>query len=628
MVVKLRVFMTYRLFIKTFLFIALMASFTLAAQNPSKAYVRQRIGEVTHFNAKKNVRSQLRVSQPVVVHDSITTETESEAILSLPDGSLLNIRERSKIVIEDFYEENGAFKTNVNLVAGSMKFSVQKQNGNSTFNFKTGTMAAAIRGTEGTISGGDVFLAGLENGALQVTKANGETVLIHGGQIVFDKDSLVMMNVMAGGDPAFHERILKLLADSTLMADDLKEQILKEDTLYTKSVEEAEQQVSCVIDQLPDTISTQKIQIHGHCSSNANASFYGEPVQLDNIGSFVSSVELDSIALGEKIFRLSCSVGNLKFDCAEARTYYKPEEYREPSQVILSTKTPVAVCEEGLNVEGTYQTLDSAATLILKIEKSYKSGNLMKKADGKPHPFALNVAISDRNGLWNAKMATLEFDAEGKKSVVEIPLQVNRACQAVNQNSPIIEVNGYDSLQCVANISIGAMQEDAGIFRTNIDDSEGKASILNKNTSTKVKLKSGIHEYDFNVKDQAGNEASVVKTLGCFPNKFFNIQIKNTSSYNKSYIPPGDPLSFSKEGYENVHSTLRFKIDLSDVSEVYSVTIKQNGRKILHEILSQIESLDYDVPVNLHRGKTDRFEIIVKHKNGRVVTATKTLEVK
>lgn len=620
--------MTYRLFIKTFLFMSLLATLALAAQNPSKAFVRQRVGDVTHFNAKKNLRSQLRVSQPVVAHDSITTETESEAMLALPDGSLLNIRERSKIVIEDFYEENGAYKTNVNLVAGSMKFSVQKQKENSTFNFTTGTMAAAIRGTEGTISGGEVFLAGLENGALQVTKANGETVLIHGGQIVFDKDSLVTMNVRAGGDPAFHDKILKLLADSTVNADDLKEQILKEDSLYIKSVEDAVGQVNCVIDQLPDTISTQNIQIHGHCSSNANASFFGEPVQLDNIGSFVSSVDLDSIAIGEKIFRLSCSVDNIKFDCAEARAFYKPKENKEPSQATLSTKTPVAICEEGLNVEGSYLTPDSAATLILKIEKYYKSGNLIKKADGKPHPFAHNVAISDKNGIWNAKMATLEFDAEGKKTVIEIPLQVNKTCQSVNQIIPVIEINGYDSLQCTANISIGAMQDDTGIFRTNVDGSEGKANILSKNTSTKVKLKNGIHEYEFNVQDQAGNETSVTRTLGCFPNKFFNVQIKNSFSKNKSYLPPGDPLSFSKEGYEIVHNTLRFKIDLSDVSEVYSVTIKQNGKRILHEILTQIESLDYDVPVDLHRGKTDRFDVIVKHKNGRTVTATKTIEVK
>lgn len=605
---------------------ALLASFASAAT--SKAIVRQRLGEVNHYLSKKNKWEHTEIGHKVFAYDSLTTATESDVTLSMPDGSMLTIRERSKVVFSEFYEEDGNFKTNVNVVAGNLKFSVQKQNGNSSFKFSTGTMAAAIRGTDGCIAGGDVFLAGLKTGALQVDKANLQTVLIHGGQIVFDRDSLIVMNVASAGEPDFHEQILKLLTNKEINKEDLIQQIKQADEKYKSAVEEAQKNVQCYFEALPDTISNQEIQVHGHCSAGASVKFFGEEITLESNGSFLSSVSLDSCATGEKLFRLSCSAKGQNFDCAEARTYYKPQAAKIQSQMIVTSKVPATICDDGLSVEGTYQTTDSAATLIMSIGNSYKSTNLMKIPDGKPHPFSQNISMTDRNGLWNAKMAILEFDADGKKISKEVPLNVKRTCQAVNQMPPYVQVNGYDSLVCAAYVSVGGLQDDMGIFRTNIDNVEGKSSILDKNTSTKISLKPGIHDYEFIAKDQAGNEAAVTKTMGCFPDKFFKVEVKGNKEKETTWVPPGNPANHSEVGKRIIKKTLRFKIDLSDVSEVYSVTVKQNGVNILHETLGQIESLDYDVPVELVRGKTHKLEITVKHKSGHVAKATKVYEVK
>ncbi len=541
---------------------------------------------------------------------------------------MITIRENSKVVFDEFSEENGDYKTNIMVIAGRLDFSVQKQNGNSSFQFKTGVMAAAIRGTEGCFAGGDVFLAGLRNGALQVDKANLQTVLIHGGQIVFDRDSLVVLDVASAGEPDFHDAVISILSDKTIPLDDIVKLIHQEDSLYTRSVQEARKQVNCTIDALPDTVSNQEIQIHGRCSAGATVSFFGEPILLESNGNFFASLPLDSIATGEKKLRLDCSAMGRNFSCADAKTFYKPADQKIVSQAIITSKVPAQVCDEGLNIEGTYQTLDTTAKLTISVGSSYTSANLIKVADGKPHPFAQNITVTDRNGLWNTKVAKLELEAEGKTVTQEIPLQISKTCQAVNQQPPLIKLISYDSLSCKAFVSVGNLQDDISIFRTNVDNITGKANILEKNISTKIELQPGIHEYEFVAKDQAENEASITRTLGCFPDKFFSVQIKGAKGKEVIWIPPENPSNHSDNGNRFLKRTLRFKIDLPSIAEIYDVTVKQNGVKILHELTSQIESLDYDVPVELLRSKTHKLEVIVKHKSGRTASATKIYEVK
>ena len=75
--------------------------------------------------------------------------------------------------------------------------------------------------------------------------------------------------------------------------------------------------------------------------------------------------------------------------------------------------------------------------------------------------------------------------------------------------------------------------------------------------------------------------------------------------------------------------TLQFQIRVPDYdpSSLNKVTIRQDGKVILQERLSQIQNLDYQIPVELKRAHKNRFDIEVVHKSGYAVRTAKIYEV-
>jgi hypothetical protein len=138
----------------------------------------------------------------------------------------------------------------------------------------------------------------------------------------------------------------------------------------------------------------------------------------------------------------------------------------------------------------------------------------------------------------------------------------------------------------------------------------------------RVNLRSGVHEYEFVVENDSGRN-SVKKTLGCYPMKPFSVKVfgKKTETIQ---IPPAPP------GVDDViMQTLQFQIRLPeyDPSLLNKVTVRQDGKVILQERLSQIQNLDYQIPVELKRGHKNRFDIEVVHKSGFAVKTTKFYKV-
>ena len=74
-----------------------------------------------------------------------------------------------------------------------------------------------------------------------------------------------------------------------------------------------------------------------------------------------------------------------------------------------------------------------------------------------------------------------------------------------------------------------------------------------------------------------------------------------------------------------ITQTLQFQIRLpeNDPIVLNKVVVKQNGKIILQERLSQIQNLDYQIPVELKRGIKSRFDIEVVHKSGYTVKTFK-----
>lgn len=606
------------------LVMALATTWSFAA--PAAGKVRSALGDVTRLKEKDTDWTTLRVGAKVFHSDHVRTGAESEAVLGLPDGSLITIEEQSEVVLSDLLEKDGAFKTNINIKSGRLSFSVQKQNKNSTFEFKTGTGTAAIRGTEGAIDGGDIFVAGLRNGALEISTNSGKTTTIKGGETVFEMDSLVTMQLASSGDPRFNKRLVSLLKDKKIKRKDLFKKIRHDDSTYQKKLADAKKGILCSIEDLPDTMHTQQVQIKGKCPANVTVALQGQTLALNDDGSFNTNIVLDASTSGPKTFKLTCSTKKFSFPCGEASTNYYPlPPVEEPKEgFTTTTSSPVNICNDGLVVEGSYLAKDAKATLILTIGNNYKSENIIKVADGKTHSFSQKILISDANALWNEKTAVLSYESDNWNESVTFDLSVNKTCKSVNQTPPAVSIVSYDSLRCVANVSIENLDDDTGIFTTNIDNAAVSAEVLKKNASKRINLTKGIHEYGFVVEDQAGNKTSVAKSLGCYPAKKFSVNVDG-GAFEKLRVPP-PPVDMK----DVIQRTLRFHVRLpeNDPTYLYKVVVKQNGKPILQESQSQIQSLDYDVPVELLRNKANKFEIDVIGKSGYKARAQKVYEVR
>ena len=291
---------------------------------------------------------------------------------------------------------------------------------------------------------------------------------------------------------------------------------------------------------------------------------------------------------------------------------------------IVNTNSPVEVCDDGLVIDGSYRTSDEAASLVLKVGNGYTSDNLIRSADGQPHSFSETVVINDENGLWTAEKAVLEFKGAGTTSSKTIDLQVNKACTEVNTKSPVASIVSYDSLRCVANVSVVEMQNDAAVLSFEADGSKVSEESLTKNSQKRLKLQKGRHEYVVRVEDQASNKSEVTKTMGCYPNKRFPIDVLGGLKEVLKVPPP------PKDIPDRLTQTLQFRIRIpeNDPEFLHKVTVRQNGKVILQESLSQIHNLDYQIPVTLSRGAKNHFDIEVVHKSGYVSRAKKDYEVR
>lgn len=329
----------------------------------------------------------------------------------------------------------------------------------------------------------------------------------------------------------------------------------------------------------------------------------------------------------------SKSVKELQAEVQKADSTFQ-QELREEAQkaaaalpadgFILSTTSPVKICEGGLSIDGSYRTSDENASLILKVGKGFTSENLIRAADGKAHTFSEKIAISDENGLWTADKATLEFNGAGLTNSKTIDLQINKSCSGVNTKAPTATISSYDSLHCVANVSVGDMKNDAAVMSIESDGSQISEEAITKNAQKRVKLQKGRHEYVVRIEDQAANKVELTKTMGCYPNKRFPIEVFGGPKEILKVPPPPEDIE------DRITRTLQFRIRIPENDPEYlnKVTVRFNGKIILQESLTQIHTLDYQIPVTLSRDAKNHIDIEVVHKSGYTARAKKDYEVR
>lgn len=223
---------------------------SLAFSAPSAGKARYVEGIVERMKAKQKDWTSLRTNAPIYQSDRVRTGKESQVTLDLTDGSSITISENAEVDLVNLLEpnENGGFKTRLDIKKGHLNFAVHKiQDKNSSFQFKTGTATASIRGTEGYIGGEGVFFAGLKTGKLEIVpEGNSESVSIVAGETTFGSDSLVVLKLASSGDSAFASRLEKILAEKKPVAE-LVADVQKADSVFQKELKDKSEKAAAEV---------------------------------------------------------------------------------------------------------------------------------------------------------------------------------------------------------------------------------------------------------------------------------------------------------------------------------------------------------------------------------------------
>lgn len=616
---------------KVFIALLLVAATMSMAAVSKSGKVRYRVGDAFIDKKAKGNWNMITLETKVQEKDMIRTELESQVIIAMPDGSVLSVDELSLVEFSKLLNEDGVQTIVADIRSGKVRFDAQKQtDAKSYLNFKTGTAVAAIRGTSGTIgvTSRGKPIASLSSGRLEINYGD-KSFTVNGGETAVPTgDELVVLPLASSGNMDFLKEIDKMQEDSTKTAEELKQAILTKDSLYSQQKQTLQDSLKCSFESLPDTINEPKVSLKGTCPAGIQVEISSERKESNGQAlQFDQSWAPD--AVGEKKFPVTCYVGNISVDCGTLKTLYmKKIEVPAPVDTVkkqtfqVFTQSPVKICETGaLTVEGTFDPADTSATLIIKLGNKTSSNLIPISAEGK---FSYSISISDQNRNWNETRAIVEYRGQNGLETVTLDLNVDKTCREVNKNIPSIKIESFDSLKCFANYSITGANGDKLIVASEIDGSPIKEEYVEQDGLRRFQLKSGIHEYIFIAKDQAGNTVQVKKNLGCYPRhrSTLNLGARN----ERLRVPP--PPNGVKSTF---HKTMRFSIENvpnQNPQMIKRVVVKQGNDVVLRLVDNQITDLRYNVQVELKYGQRNMVSVEVVMKNGQVLKGTKTYEVR
>lgn len=616
--------------------VALMVLVTSAfAAKSTSGKVRSVIGDVTTQKKSEGNWVPLRVGAKVKEKDIIRTLVESQAVVALPDGSTISVEENSLVEFSQLVSEDGVQTAMTDIKSGKVRFDVQKQaSKESSFKFKTGTATAAIRGTDGVIgtTSKGTPIASLRNGQLEISMGN-KSVDIKGGETAIpDGENFVVMELTSSGDLEFLNELDKMLSDTTKTLADLQKDIMALDAAYKVKKDAARDSLKCSFEPLPDTIFANAITIKGTCPAGVGVEVSGE--RIESTGEALQFTPNWAPAnYGDKKFPLTCYAGKVSFDCGFLKTYYKqaPDTTGSDTTAMqtsipfqVTTASPIRVCETGAaTIEGQFDPKDSSATLFVRLG-SYTSPNLVPlSAEGK---WTHTITINDQKGNWNETRATVDFNGATGRSTVSLDLDIDKSCKEINLDRPVLIFQRSDSIRCEASISISNIKDDAVILSSEVDGAPIKETYYDRNAYSTFKLNPGLHTYKFTAKDQAGNNVTLQRELGCYPKNQATIELSK-GNVERLRIPP------PPKGVKNTFiKTMDFSISgvpNQDPNHVKRVVVRQGNDNLLYqEGNQQISELKFSVPVILEYGKKTTIDILVIMKNGKQIKAQKVYEVR
>lgn len=304
-----------------FIFVAAISA--MAAFQGGK--VRSVLGDVSYQKKGKTNWTALRVGAKVQDGYMIQTYTESGAKISLPDGSVISIEENALVEFNQLKFDKDTRISDVNILKGLLRFDAQKQKGKSTFAFKTGTMTASIRGTDGTIGiteGGQPYGA-LNTGEMVMTN-NGQEVSVKANQFVaFRKDKpAVVVDAKNASDPEFVKKLGEVLDDTTKSDEAIQAQAKELDQKIEVRNEDLKSKYNCIVDSIPSLVSVDSIDVGVTCTAGVRVSMGSESYK-SNGSKLHFTPSWEKSAFGDKKFLLNCSVDGKDFECGRIAFTYR-----------------------------------------------------------------------------------------------------------------------------------------------------------------------------------------------------------------------------------------------------------------------------------------------------------------
>ncbi|MCK9182837.1 MAG: FecR family protein [Fibrobacteraceae bacterium] len=473
------------------------------------------LGEVSIQKKSQGNWNPLRIGIKVKPVDLIRTLVESEAGIALNDGSLITIEENTTIHFEGA-EASTKPGTSIKIKSGRVFFDVQKQSQGNTFQFKTETATAAIRGTNGFIEQTQKgIIASLETGKMVVTDMSGDSIELEGGETVIQDSGLKKFKNSGSGSRGLAKEISKELSDKSYNYDQMKkhlDSLEKEKFQRTDSLSKA---APCSLSPIPQKTFANELLILGHCRERVQLTVNSAPVEIDKNGNFSTTLSWESDTYGTKRIRAKCFADSTEILCGETSVEYaKPTPEEARGIFHFATPSPVKICDPAIaTVEGQFYAADPKAELILSLGKS-KSPNLAKK--NQTGIFTYSFLISDLLGNWNEKFVYATFKTQSKTIKDSIAVDIDHSCPAVNKNAPKVKMLNADSSKCEFKFSL---QNTFGerIKVTEIIDGVPAAELFyDEDTKEEpLPLLPKRHEYKLIAEDPANNHSESVQTFFC-----------------------------------------------------------------------------------------------------------------
>ncbi len=296
-----------------------------------KAKVRKSLGDANLQRKSEGDWSQLRIGQSVIEKDRIRTGAESEAVLSVSDGSSLWITELSEVTLDVEIFDSLSRQVSIVVNNGGVHFDVQKQKSGNTLMFRTGTATAAIRGTAGFVGGyNGQMVASLKEGKVDVTGANGASEnIVENQTVLVDQNGRVKkLQLRSSGTRALSTQLSNVNIFGDGMIDSLEQTLNDFDKDYSKRADAFEKKLRFQASPLSPQVFFPNVTLQARVNPGVVVTVLGESDTVGANGVYQRTFEWDDDAYGTKRFLATCSEGDVEIQC-----YMWVTEYVAPAPV-------------------------------------------------------------------------------------------------------------------------------------------------------------------------------------------------------------------------------------------------------------------------------------------------------